>query len=208
MAQWAFPWQFRVVFLIFKQETIKEKFWMQQVSGWINKILLLSPPMNLPETVNQVDWIAPEKILGIRPSQACSVFQHKPAQHHHQQEFADSHAVSSHPGFEDCPQTLNQTDTVSEDDSDIDSDIAEEVFTESDLYDDCDTPLNVVTDLLRSGAAPAIATDFKVMEEGGITHAGDAELPDAEDAEREPRGHGLRKKTAARRYLGPAWEEH
>ncbi|KAJ7325429.1 hypothetical protein DFH08DRAFT_968659 [Mycena albidolilacea] len=86
--------------------------------------------------------------------------------------------------------------------------VTEEAFTESDVYDDCDTPLDVVTDLLCSGDAPAVATNFKVTEEGGITRAGDAELPDAEDAEPEACGCGLRKRTAARRYLGPAWEEH
>jgi hypothetical protein len=101
-------------------------------------------------------------------------------------------------------KALNQTDTVSEGNSDV----AEEAFTEWDLYDDCDTPLNVVTDLLRSGDVPAVATNFKVVEKGGITHVGSMELPDAEDAEPEAWGYGLRKKTATRCYLGPAWEEH
>jgi hypothetical protein len=104
---------------------------------------------------------------------------------------------------------LNRPATVPEDD--------EEAFTGSDLYDDCDVPLSVVTDLLRSGGSPAVTTNFKVTEDGGITRAGDAELPDAEeeeeeeetsDSEPEVRGGGQRRKIAARRYLGPAWEEH
>ncbi|KAJ7839116.1 hypothetical protein B0H14DRAFT_2588127 [Mycena olivaceomarginata] len=40
-------------------------------------------------------------------------------------------------------------------------------------------------DLLRSGGPPAITTNFKVMEDGGITRAGDAELPDAGEEEEE-----------------------
>ncbi|KAJ7321903.1 hypothetical protein DFH08DRAFT_1030560 [Mycena albidolilacea] len=101
--------------------------------------------------------------------------------------------------------------TVPEDDK--------EAFTGSDLYDDCDVPLSVVTDLLRSGGPPAVTTNFNVTEDGGITRAGDAELPDAEEEEEEEEeeeqtsepevcGRDQRQKIAARRYLGPAWEEH
>jgi hypothetical protein len=53
---------------------------------------------------------------------------------------------TTHPALH---KALNQTDTVSEDNLDINSDFAEEAFTESDLYDDCGTPLNIVTNLLH-----------------------------------------------------------
>jgi hypothetical protein len=65
-----------------------------------------------------------------------------------------------------------------------------------------------------------VTTNFKVTEDDGITRAGDVELPDAaeEEAEEEEeeeqtsepevRRRDQRKKIAARRYLGPAWEEH
>ncbi|KAJ7174864.1 hypothetical protein C8R46DRAFT_1031457 [Mycena filopes] len=104
---------------------------------------------------------------------------------------------------------LNQTAVAIPDDE-----ITKEVFTESDLRDDdSDIPLNVVTGLLRSGDALTVTPNFAIAEAGGITRAGDAELPDAEQSEEEisepqARGRGQRKKIAACRYLGSAWEEH
>jgi hypothetical protein len=113
------------------------------------------------------------------------------------------HCENSAPPTPPFNKALNQTNTVSEDDSDI----TKEVFTESDLYHNCDTPLNVVTDLLHSGDTPTVVTNFKVMEEGGITRVGDTELPDEKKAHPEA-CDGLQKKTATCRYLGPVWEEH
>jgi hypothetical protein len=49
---------------------------------------------------------------------------------------------------------------------DVNSDIAKEAFTESDLYNDCDTPLNIVTDLLRSGDTPAVVTNITSIVSG------------------------------------------
>jgi hypothetical protein len=52
-------------------------------------------------------------------------------------------------------------------------------------------------------------TDFKVTEEGGITRAGDTELPDEKKANPDLWAWPAQdKKTATCRYLGPAWEEH
>ncbi|KAJ7362609.1 hypothetical protein DFH08DRAFT_799633 [Mycena albidolilacea] len=53
---------------------------------------------------------------------------------------------ATHPALR---KALNQTSTLSEDNLDVDADIAEKAFTESDLYDDCGTLLDIVTDLLR-----------------------------------------------------------
>ena len=80
----------------------------------------------------------------------------------------------------------------------------------ADVYDDCDVPLDVVAAHLASGGS-GIAANFSVDTNGGITRSGDAEASDAEPEEPdEPTalGGGQRKKIAARRYQGPAWEEH
>jgi hypothetical protein len=75
-----------------------------------------------------------------------------------------------------------------------------------DVYDDCDIPLDVVSDHLCSSGS-GVADNFSVSDDGGIARSGNAEASDAED---EPvvLGRGQRKKTVARRYQGPVWEEH
>ncbi|KAJ7038746.1 hypothetical protein C8F04DRAFT_1255666 [Mycena alexandri] len=91
----------------------------------------------------------------------------------------------------------------------------EEPMYPSGVYDDCDVPLDVVADAVTSGGSN-IAANFAVDENSGITRSGIAEVSDAEDDESdfevdsEPvaLGRGQRKKTVARRYQGPAWEEH
>ncbi|KAF8181379.1 hypothetical protein K438DRAFT_1976101 [Mycena galopus ATCC 62051] len=88
-------------------------------------------------------------------------------------------------------------------------------FDRQNVYDDCDTPLDVDSDLLISGGS-AIGTNFSVDENGGITRSGSAEDVDAEsESESEVQsvapavlGRGQRKKIVAKRYQGPIWEEH
>ncbi|KAJ7834056.1 hypothetical protein B0H14DRAFT_3462322 [Mycena olivaceomarginata] len=182
--------------------------------------------MNLLETVNQIDWIAQGKFWASVPPRIKRVaaeyftlpqeleFELLPSPHlsiAKMLEFPlplqNNLAMAAQPAqfFSINPPNiitdknlLIRMCTISEDDSDV----AEEAFTESDLYKDCDTPLNVVADLLHSCDAPAVVTNFKVTEEGGITRSGDAGLPDAEGAKLEAHGHGLRKKTAARHWNG------
>ncbi|KAF7334012.1 ATP-binding cassette sub-family A member 6 [Mycena venus] len=80
----------------------------------------------------------------------------------------------------------------------------------ADVYNDCDVPLDIVAAHLPSGGS-GIAANFSVDANGGITRSGDAEASDAEPEELdEPAvlGRGQRKNIAARRYQGPAWEEH
>ncbi|KAF8146261.1 hypothetical protein K438DRAFT_1781135 [Mycena galopus ATCC 62051] len=93
--------------------------------------------------------------------------------------------------------------------------IEEKPFQDTKVYDDCDIPLDVVSDLLISGGS-AIGTNFSVDENGGITRSGSAEDVDAEsESESEVQsvapailGRGQRKKIVAKRYQGPIWEEH
>jgi hypothetical protein len=85
---------------------------------------------------------------------------------------------------------------------------AEDPYQGTEVYDDCDVPLAVVSDLLLSGS---VAANFTVDAEGGITRSGDAEASDAEEEEEvEPAalGRGQRRKIIAMRCQGPAWEEH
>jgi hypothetical protein len=102
---------------------------------------------------------------------------------------------------------LTQTIELSEETDNGDGD---DPFQGADVYDDCDIPLAVVSDHLLSGGS--LAANFVVGVEGGITRCGDAEASDAEqdESEVEPAGlgRGQRRKIAARRYQGPAWEEH
>ncbi|KAF8187911.1 hypothetical protein K438DRAFT_1972604 [Mycena galopus ATCC 62051] len=86
---------------------------------------------------------------------------------------------------------------------------AEDPYQGTEVYNDCDVPLAVVSDLLLSGS---VATNFTVNAEGGITRSGDAEASDAEEDEEEVEpaalGRGQRRKIIATRYQGPALEEH
>ncbi|KAJ6489087.1 hypothetical protein C8R45DRAFT_1143598 [Mycena sanguinolenta] len=92
-------------------------------------------------------------------------------------------------------------------------DAEEEAYTTCEVYDDCDIPLDVVSDLLRSGGS-SVASNSTVSDDGGIARYGNAEASNAEDGEGPvdaappALGRGQRKKIAARRYLGPVWEEH
>ncbi|KAJ7100367.1 hypothetical protein C8R44DRAFT_641928, partial [Mycena epipterygia] len=90
-------------------------------------------------------------------------------------------------------------------------DIEEEPYLDSNVYDDCDIPLDVVAGLLSSGGT-SIATNFTIDDNGGIARSGTAEASDADSDsdEEEPStlGRGQRRKIAARRYQGPAWEGH
>ncbi|KAJ6561308.1 hypothetical protein B0H10DRAFT_2041511 [Mycena sp. CBHHK59/15] len=87
----------------------------------------------------------------------------------------------------------------------------EDPYPDPDVYDDCDIPLNVVSDHLLSGGS-SIAANFAVDENGGIARSGNAETSDAEAEESDEAlvvlGRGQRRKIVARRYQGPAWEEH
>lgn len=89
-----------------------------------------------------------------------------------------------------------------------DSDDDEEPY-DSDVYDDCDIPLDVVSDHLLSGS---IADHFAIDVHGGIARSGDAETSDAEaevsDHEPEVLGRGKCRKFVASRYQGLAWEQH
>jgi hypothetical protein len=90
-------------------------------------------------------------------------------------------------------------------------DVEQEVYLESNVYDDCDIPLDVVSDHLLSGGS-SIADNFVVGNDGGIARSGNAEASDAEadepDDEPVVLGRGQRKKIVAQRYQGLAWEEH
>ncbi|KAF7366573.1 DDE superfamily endonuclease [Mycena sanguinolenta] len=89
----------------------------------------------------------------------------------------------------------------------------EEAYTTREVYDDCDIPLDVVSDHLLSGHS-AVTKNFAIADDGGISRSGNAEASDAEDNEESVDavplvlGRGQRKKIPARRYLGPIWEEH
>ncbi|KAJ6529677.1 hypothetical protein B0H19DRAFT_1082786 [Mycena capillaripes] len=87
-----------------------------------------------------------------------------------------------------------------------DGDDGDDPYPDADVYDDCDIPLEVVSEHLSSGGA-GVADNFAVSDDGGITRSGNAE---ASDAEEEPvvLGRGQRRKIVARRYQGPIWEEH
>ncbi|KAJ7359277.1 hypothetical protein DFH08DRAFT_952432 [Mycena albidolilacea] len=82
---------------------------------------------------------------------------------------------------------LSQTIELSEE---ADNDDGDDLFHGVDVYDDCDVPLAVIFDHLLSGGS--LDPNF------------------AEELEAEPAvlGRGQRHKIAARRYQGPAWEEH
>lgn len=88
-------------------------------------------------------------------------------------------------------------------------DIEEEPYLESNVYDDCDIPLDVVSGLLSSGGS-SIEANFAVDENGGIARSGSAETFDVEELDAEPEvlGRGQRKKLASRRYEDSAWEGH
>lgn len=56
--------------------------------------------------------------------------------------------------------------------------VEEEPFLDVDVYDDCDIPLGVLSDMLHGVSAPG---KFSIDAEGGIACSGDAEKSDAED---------------------------
>ncbi|KAF7371545.1 DDE superfamily endonuclease [Mycena venus] len=90
------------------------------------------------------------------------------------------------------------------------SEIEEAPFFEQDVYDDCDVPLKVVSDLLAAGSS-SVTAGFAVSENGGLARSGDAEKSDAEEEPAPPPatlGRGQRRKIATSRYQGPLWEEH
>ncbi|KAF7330683.1 DDE superfamily endonuclease [Mycena sanguinolenta] len=85
----------------------------------------------------------------------------------------------------------------------------EEAYSNREVHDDSDVPLDVVSGYLGSNGS-SVATNFAVSDDGGITQSGSAEASDAEDAD-EPTsmdtvppvlGRGQRKKIATRRYRG------
>ncbi|KAJ7753269.1 hypothetical protein B0H16DRAFT_1723303 [Mycena metata] len=106
---------------------------------------------------------------------------------------------------------LNQTSTST---VIVGGEIEEPAFP-TNVYDDCDVPLDVVADAVASGGSD-IAANFTVGEDGGVARSRNAEASDAEDEESDLEvdsepvalGRGQRKKFVARRYQGPAWEEH
>ncbi|KAJ6459917.1 hypothetical protein C8R45DRAFT_1109289 [Mycena sanguinolenta] len=81
--------------------------------------------------------------------------------------------------------------------------ISEEAYTTREVYDNCDIPLDVVSDHLQSGGS-SVASNFTVSDDGGIARSGNAEASDAEDDEGPvdaappALGRGQRKKIAAR----------
>jgi hypothetical protein len=94
--------------------------------------------------------------------------------------------------------------------------VEEEPFLDVDVYDDCDIPLDVLSDMLHGVSAPG---KYSVDAEGGLTRSGDAERSDAEDdseseaVEVAPAspvilGRGQRKKTENKRYRSELWEGH
>ncbi|KAJ6618438.1 hypothetical protein B0H10DRAFT_1947623 [Mycena sp. CBHHK59/15] len=65
------------------------------------------------------------------------------------------------------------------------------------------TPAQLSTNSLHA------ITKFVVDANSGIARSGDAEASAGEsESEAVPLGRGQRKKTVARRYQGPTWEEH
>ncbi|KAJ6482623.1 hypothetical protein C8R45DRAFT_932226 [Mycena sanguinolenta] len=76
---------------------------------------------------------------------------------------------------------------------------AEEACTNREVYDACDVPLDVVANHLLSGGS-AVATNFAVAKDGGISRSGSAEASEDEDEDEGEDG--------APRYRGPVWEEH
>jgi hypothetical protein len=101
---------------------------------------------------------------------------------------------------------LTQTDTIAADGND---DGEEDPYSGPDVYDDCDIPLAVVSDHLRSGGS-SVSANFSIGDEGGIVRSGNAEVSDAEEESNAPvvLGRGQRRKMPATRYQGPVWEEH
>jgi hypothetical protein len=114
---------------------------------------------------------------------------------------------------------LNQSDTNN---VILSADIEEAPYADLDVYDDCDVPLDVVSDVLDPRRS-TVAANFSVDENGGISRSGSAEDPEADsesdlesdldvnaesDVEPVVLGRGQRKKTVSKRYQGPIWEEH
>jgi hypothetical protein len=91
---------------------------------------------------------------------------------------------------------LSQTIELSEE---ADNDDGDDLFHGTDVYDDCDVPLAVISDHLLSGGS--LAPNFAAGAEGGITRCGDAEASDAEQEELEAEpavlGRDQRHKIAA-----------
>ncbi|KAJ7604624.1 hypothetical protein B0H17DRAFT_1120943 [Mycena rosella] len=85
----------------------------------------------------------------------------------------------------------------------------EEPFFDSNIYDDCDVPLDVVSQVLLSGGS-SIAANFTADVSGGITRSGNASDAEPEESADTPAvlGRGQRKKIVAKRYQGPIWEQH
>ncbi|KAJ6471008.1 hypothetical protein C8R45DRAFT_1104696 [Mycena sanguinolenta] len=61
-------------------------------------------------------------------------------------------------------------------------DDAEEACTNWEVYNACDVPLDVVADHLLSGGS-AVATNFAVAKDGGISRSGSAEASEDEDGD-------------------------
>ncbi|KAJ6621668.1 hypothetical protein B0H10DRAFT_2187938 [Mycena sp. CBHHK59/15] len=94
--------------------------------------------------------------------------------------------------------------------------VKEEPFLNVNVYDDCDIPLDVLSDMLHGVSAPG---KYSVDAEGGLTCSGDAEKSDAEDDSESEAvevalaspvilRRGQRKKTENKRYRSELWEGH
>jgi hypothetical protein len=106
-------------------------------------------------------------------------------------------------------RTVNPTlhAALTQEQSADDGDDGDDPYPDVDVYDDCDIPLDVVSSHLSLGGS-GVAENFSIGEDGGIARSGNAEASDAEEEEPVILGRGQRKKTVARRYQGPVWEEH
>ncbi|KAJ7114985.1 hypothetical protein C8R44DRAFT_881033 [Mycena epipterygia] len=93
--------------------------------------------------------------------------------------------------------------------ADLTEDVEEDPYLDVDIYDDCDIPLDVVSEFLTSSGT-SIAKNFTIGENGGLARAGDAEKSDAEADEVVPvvLGCGQRKRVGTRRYDASLWEGH
>lgn len=98
-------------------------------------------------------------------------------------------------------KALNSADPVQ-----VTADSDKELYNDA-QEDDCDVPLDVLSDHLLSGGS-SVADNFVVGEDGGISRSGNADESEAEDECNELLGRGQRKRIPVWRYQGSAWEEH
>ncbi|KAJ7143887.1 hypothetical protein C8R44DRAFT_973698 [Mycena epipterygia] len=85
----------------------------------------------------------------------------------------------------------------------------EDPYLDVNIYDDCNIPLDVVSEFLTSSGT-SVAKNFTIGENGGLARAGDVEKSDLKADEVVPvvLGRGQRKRVGPRCYDASLWEGH